>query len=48
MDKLTVFRLLGTVISIITIILTIYWYDWKLALVIFLAIFANNLEQFKK
>lgn len=38
-------KILGFFIWSITIILSLMWYDWKLLLILFLALFANNLER---
>ena len=37
--------ILGIVITTIAIGLSIHWYDWKLALIIMLAITGNNIER---
>jgi hypothetical protein len=41
-------RFLGTISGLTGFILTCYFYDWKLALFIFLMIMGNNLEQGNK
>ena len=33
------------IFAILVIALTCYWYDWKLAVILFLTIFAHNLEK---
>ena len=38
-------HLISILIYIITIVLTLCWYDWKLLLIIFLFTSANNLER---
>jgi len=40
--------LIGIIVGVVAMGLAIYWYDWKLAVVIFLAIYANNLERVNK
>ena len=37
----------GAFVYSISIGLTFYWYDWKLALIILFAIWGNNLEERK-
>lgn len=37
--------LFGLIISITSIYLAVYWYRWHLAIIIFLALFGNNLER---
>jgi hypothetical protein len=41
-------QLLGMVISTVAAALAWLWFDWKLSLVIMLALWGNNLEQFGK
>lgn len=38
------YRLLGFVISLIALVLALYWFDWKFTLVLWLALWANNLS----
>jgi hypothetical protein len=40
-------NLLGAGLMLVAIILGWCWFGWKLALVIFLALWANNMERFK-
>jgi len=40
-------RIIGMIIGITAMVLAIVWYDWKLALVIFLALTGNNFGQSK-
>jgi len=42
LNKLQIF---GMLVGILAIGLGVYWFDWKLSLVIFLAIYGNNLER---
>jgi len=44
MSKKEVF---GSVIGGVALMMAFMFYDWKLALIIFLAIFGNNLERSK-
>ncbi len=39
--------LIGLFVMIVTIILSLYWYDWRLVVIIFLSLLGNNLEQSK-
>ena len=41
-------RIAGVLMGILSMILAIVWYDWKLALIIFIALIGNNLEQDNK
>ena len=41
-------NIIGAIIGIGNLSLIWYWFSWKLALVIFLALLSNNLEQSKK
>jgi len=38
------FRVLGFTISIVALVLSLYWFGWKLTLVLWLALWANNLS----
>lgn len=40
-----ILKTVGMIIGIIALILAFYWYDWRLALIIFLALTGNNLNQ---
>lgn len=42
---MTKLNLLGLITGITAMALGWYWYDWKLSLVIFLAIMGNNMER---
>jgi len=46
--KVKYINLLGTLVLFITFALAWYWFTWKLALVLFLALFGNNLERYVK
>jgi len=39
---------IGMAVLIVTMILAVVWYDWKLALLIYMALAGNNLEQRRK
>lgn len=45
MNKKLIFSLIGMILIIISVILAIVLYDWKLALIIFLFVTGNNFEQ---
>jgi hypothetical protein len=38
--------ILGTVIGIVSIVLTFVWYDWKLAIILGLALWSNNIQNY--
>jgi hypothetical protein len=38
-------NLIGTLILITAMVLSLIWYDWKLALLIYLGLLGNNLER---
>ena len=38
---------IGTAVLIATMILSVIWYDWKLALLIYMALLGNNFERRK-
>ena len=38
-------KIIGFLMTIVFIILTLMWYDWKLLLIIFLALFAENIDK---
>ena len=40
-------RALGTILGITALVLAWIWFGWKLSIVIFLALWANNMEQKK-
>jgi len=45
-EKLFV-NLLGVIIGAVSVFLIMHWFDWRLLVVIFLALFGNNLSQLK-
>ena len=38
-------KIIGFLMTIVFMILTLMWYDWKLLLIIFLALFAENIDK---
>lgn len=48
MRKYKILNIIGSLIGLTAFALSWYWYDWKLALITFLALFGNNLEQARK
>jgi len=40
-------NIIGMVIGVLSMALGLVWFDWKLSLVIFLAIIGNNMERKK-
>ena len=38
---------IGTAVLIATMVLSVIWYDWKLALLIYMALLGNNFERRK-
>lgn len=38
-------QILGAIIGIMACALGIYWFSWKLSLIMFLALWGNNLER---
>ena len=42
-----VINLLGSLILITAMVLSLIWYDWKLALLIYMALLGNNFERRK-
>ena len=38
-------NIIGALLGLATLALAAYWFDWKLSLIIFLALLANNLER---
>jgi hypothetical protein len=45
MKKITIMNLTGMVLSLVGVFLAFYWYDWKLVVILLIAITGNNLEQ---
>jgi hypothetical protein len=41
-------NLFGAVMTLVALILAWQWFDWKLALVIFLALWGHGMERYKK
>ena len=38
-------NIIGALVEILSIVLGLIWYDWKLMLVIFLFVMGNNMER---
>ena len=38
-------KIIGFLMTIVFMILTLMWYDWKLLLIIFIALFAENIDK---
>ena len=45
MNKPTKDEIIAGIIYIVTIGLTLYWYDWKLIIIIICFMWANNIER---
>ena len=45
MDKKKIYRFIGSIMGILTFVMSWVLYDWKLALIIFFALWSNNIEQ---
>jgi len=43
--KILKYAIFGLVILIIALVLTFYWYDYKLFLILFLMIWGNNIQR---
>lgn len=41
-------RIIGMIIYLISIIFTVLWFDWKLVIILMIALWGNNLEQQNK
>lgn len=39
----SILLLTGLIFGVLSLYLTFHWYDWKLATILFLALFGNNL-----
>jgi hypothetical protein len=45
MKNLTVGHAFGMVLSLVAVFLAYHWYDWKLVVILLIAITGNNFEQ---
>jgi len=45
MKNLTLGNVIGMFLSLVAVFLGFYWYDWKLVVILLIAITGNNFEQ---